>query len=141
MVRLRYLLDTNALSEPIRNVPDPSFMKRFRLHEMHVAIAVITWNEALYGLHRLPQGRHKDLIAEYLIDVVAKSIPVLLYDAAAAEWHATERARLQAKGRMPAFADGQFAAVAKINDLQIITKNTANFEHFDSIVLPKWWGT
>lgn len=139
MVRLRYLLDTNGLSEPIRPVPDAAFMKKFHAHRLHVAIAATTWNEALFGLHRLPKGKRKDMIAEYLFDVVAKSIPVLPYDAAAAEWHAAERARLEAKGRVTAFADGQIAAIAKVNDLQLITKNTVDFEPFEGVKPQGWW--
>lgn len=139
-MRLRYLLDTNALSEPIRPSPDAAFVKKFRAHSLHVAISAITWNEALFGLHRLPKGKRKEMIAEYLFDVVAKTIPVLPYDAPAAEWHAAERARLQAKGRVTAFADGQIAAVAKVNDLVIVTKNSADFEPFDGVVLNGWWG-
>lgn len=138
---LRYLFDTNALSEPIRPTPDAEFMKKFRTHRLHVAISAITWNEALFGLHRLPKGKRKDMIAEYLFDIVAKSIPVLPYDAAAAEWHAAERARLQAKGRVTAFADGQIAAVAKVNDLVVVTRNRVDFEPFEGIAPQAWWKT
>ena len=139
-MRLRYLLDTNALSEPIRPSPDTAFMKKFRAHRLHVAISATTWNEALFGLHRLPNGKRKDMIAEYLLDVVAKSIPVLPYDAPAAEWHAAERARLQAKGCVTSFADGQIAAVAKMNELTLVTKNRADFEPFEGIDPHGWWG-
>jgi len=133
------LFDTNALSEPIRPSPDAAFLKKFRTHRLHVAIAATTWNEALFGLHQLPKGKHKDMIAEFLFDVVAKSIPVLPYDAAAAEWHAAERARLQGKGRVTSFADGQIAAVAKVNDLVVVTKNIADFEPFEGVDVQGWW--
>jgi tRNA(fMet)-specific endonuclease VapC len=134
------LFDTNALSEPIRPLPDAAFMKKFRAHRLQVAISATTWNEALFGLHRLPNGKRKDMIAEFLFDVVAKSIPVLPYDAAAAEWHAAERARLQAKGCVTPFADGQIAAVAKVNDLVVVTKNVADFQPFEGIDVLGWWG-
>jgi prevent-host-death family protein len=55
------------------------------------------------------------------------------------EKHAIERARLQAKGRSPSFADGQIAAVAKVNDLVVITKNTIDFEPFQEIDVDGWW--
>ena len=138
-MRLRYLLDTNALSEPIRPQPNAAFMKKFRTHRLHVAISSITWNEALFGLHRLPNGKRKDQIAEYLLDVVAKSIPVLPYDAPAAEWHAVERARLQALGRVTPFADGQIAAIAKVNELVVVTNNSVDFEPFEGVAQQRWW--
>lgn len=138
-MRLRYLLDTNALSEPIRPAPDEVFMKKFHAHRLHVAISATTWNEALFGLHRLPDGKRKSIIEEYLFEVIAKSIPVLPYDAAAAEWHAAERGRLQALGRVPPFADGQIAAVAKANDLVLVTKNHTDFEPFEDVTVQSWW--
>lgn len=138
-MRLRYLFDTNALSELIRPSPDAAFLKKFHAHRLHLAIAATTWNEALFGLHRLPNGKRKDMIAEFLFDVVAKSIPVLPYDAAAAEWHAVERARLQARGRVTSFADGQIAAVAKVNDLVVVTKNITDFEPFEGVDVQGWW--
>lgn len=87
----------------------------------------------------MPNGKRKDMIAEFLFDIVAKSIPVLPYDAAAAEWHASERARLQAKGQVTPFADGQIAAVAKANELAIITKNVVDFIPFEGIDVHGWW--
>lgn len=42
---LRYLLDTNVLSEPLRPKPNTSVMEMLRLHDGEVATATIVWED------------------------------------------------------------------------------------------------
>ena len=46
---------------------------------------------------------------------------ILPYDHVAAAWHGVERARLEAEGTPAPFVDGQIAAIAKRNDLILVT--------------------
>jgi tRNA(fMet)-specific endonuclease VapC len=139
MVSLRYLLDTEAVSEPARPRPHPGFLRKLRAHADHAAIAATTWHEALFGLRRLPAGRRRDEIERYLFDLVAASFPILPYDAAAAEWHAVERARLGGQGVTLPSADGEIAAVAKVNDLTLVTSNTRHFSGLTGLSVESWW--
>ncbi len=63
---------------------------------------------------------------------------ILPYDERAAEWHAKERARLSLKGRTPSFVDGQIAAIAKVNGLVLVTRNTTDFKSFSKLVIENW---
>ena len=63
---------------------------------------------------------------------------ILPYDDQAAEWHAKERARLASLGQMPTFADGQIAAIAKVNGLVLVTRNTSDFKKFSGLQLENW---
>lgn len=137
-MKLRYLLDTNAISEPLQLMPNVAFLRRFRTHGQRLAIAVTTWHEALYGMHRLPAGRRRNQVRDYLFDVIAANLPILPYDTAAAQWHARERARLGAKGRTAPFADGQIAAVAKVHELTVVTANVTDFEIYDDLAVENW---
>lgn len=139
MVGLRYLLDTDALSEPLKLRPHSGFLHRLHLHSEQVAIAVTTWHEALFGLYRLPPGRRRDEVATYLFEVIFPSVPVLPYDADAAQWHAQERARLAGRGRATPFADGQIAAVAHVHGLALITGNAKDFAGFLALEIEDWW--
>lgn len=65
-------------------------------------------------------------------------MPILPYNQAAAEWHAKERARLEAIGRTPPFLDGQIAATAKANDLVLVTANRSHFEIFEGLQIENW---
>ena len=106
---LRYLLDTNAVSEPLRPHPAGGIMHRLRQHDGEIAIPSPVWHELRFGCSRLPPSRRRNAVERYIETVVLQSFPVLDYDLEAADWHARERARLVAAGKTPPFVDGQIA--------------------------------
>jgi tRNA(fMet)-specific endonuclease VapC len=115
------------LSEPLLPRPNRRLLKRLREHGDEVATAAVVWHELLFGPRRLPTSARRSAIEEYLNEVVAPSVQILLYDGRAADWHAAERSRLTGTGRTPPFVDGQIAAVATTNGLTLVTANTADF--------------
>lgn len=135
---MKFLLDTNILSEPLRARPDPAVMTKLKEHERDICTASIVWHELRYGMARLPDGQRRILIEKYLDDVVGATLPLLPYDANAAAWHADERARLEKKGRTPPFVDGMIASVAAVNGLALVTNNVADYEGFDALTIVKW---
>lgn len=135
---LKFLLDTNVISEPAKPEPNPAVMRRLRRHENEVAIASVVWHELKYGVARMPESRRKDRIQEFFRTVILGTIPILDYNQTAAEWHAHERARLGSQGLMPPFADGQIAAVAQTYGLTLVTCNVADFKRFDSLRIVTW---
>jgi tRNA(fMet)-specific endonuclease VapC len=134
---VKVLLDTNAVAEPARPAPNATFVKHLRANETKLAIASVTLHEALYGVERLPDGRRKRMLREYMREVVAK-LPVLPYDATAAEWHARERVRLEASGRTMPYADGQIAAIAVVRGLTLVTANVRDFRHVEGLRVDDW---
>jgi tRNA(fMet)-specific endonuclease VapC len=135
---IKYLLDTNVISEPLRPRPDEAVLDKFRKHQNEVGIASIVWHELLYGCFRLPESERRTAIETYLFEIVGPSIPILPYDERAAHWHALQRARLSSAGKTPPFADGQIAAIAAVDDLILITFNTPDYEHFQGIQVEDW---
>jgi tRNA(fMet)-specific endonuclease VapC len=134
---VKFLLDNNALAEPVRPAPAAAFLKRFRANETKLAVASVTLHEALYGIERLPDGKRKETLRQYVREVVTK-MSALPYDAKAAEWHARERARLDAAGRTMPYADGQIAAVAAVNALTLVTANVRDFRHVEGLRVENW---
>ncbi len=135
---VKYLLDTNVVSEPLRPSPAPTILRRLRRHEGETAIASIVWHELQFGCTRLPKSRRRAAIERYLEEVVLASFPILDYGHTAAEWHARERARLEAAGKTPSFIDGQIAAIAGVNDLVLVTVNKADFRGFKGLRVQSW---
>lgn len=135
---LRYLLDTNVISEPLRPAPNATVLGRLRQHDGTLAIAAVVWHELLFGVTRLPASARRIAIERYLQQVVTVTLPILPYDSRAAAWHAQERARLAAIGRTPPFADGQIAAIAQTNQLILVTFNTADYADFAGLVVEDW---
>ena len=135
---LKYLLDTNVVSEPLRPTPAPAVLRRLRRHEGETAIAAIVWHELRFGCMRLPPSRRRTAIERYLEEVVVVSFPILDYGCNAADWHAIERARLERAGKTPPFIDGQIAAIASVNDLVLITANKSDFRQFNGLQVQSW---
>ena len=135
---LRYLLDTNVVSETLRPIPNHAVLDHMREHQVEIAIASVVWHELWYGCYRLPSSAKRTVIEAYLKDVIARTIPILPYDQQAALWHAKERARLAQIGRTPPFADGQIAAVAITNGLSLVTFNRDDYAAFQDLRLEDW---
>lgn len=135
---MRYLLDTNTVSEPLRPTPAVGIVRRLRRHDGEVAIPAPVWHELRFGCARLPPSRRREAIERYIETVVLASFPVLDYGKEAADWHALERVRLGADGRTPPFVDGQIAAIAYVNDLTLITSNIRDFGSFRELRVQSW---
>ena len=135
---MRYLLDTNVLSEAVKTNPDKSVMKNFERNQDEMVTAAPVWHELQFGCQRLPRSRKKEVIASFLNDIVRRTMLILPYDDRAAEWHAMERARLSSRGITPSFVDGQIAAIAKVNGLILVTRNIDDFEPFSEFKLENW---
>ncbi len=134
----RYLLDTNVLSEPLRLRPNAGVLAGLARFEGQLCTAAPVWNELRFGCARLPAGPKRRALEDYLDEVVRPFIPVLPYDAAAAAWHAEERARLQSIGRPPPFVDGMIVSIARAHDLVLVTHNVADVAGFDGVEIVDW---
>ncbi|MBM5819785.1 MAG: type II toxin-antitoxin system VapC family toxin [Cyanobacteria bacterium K_DeepCast_150m_m2_101] len=138
MAGVNVLLDTNVLSEPMRERPDAVVIAELEQggHSLHTASLVI--HELSYGIQRLADGRRKERFRSYLQNLLSSGLSVLPYDSAAALWHGEQRARLEARGLRPAFADGQIAAIAATQGLVLLTRNISDFAAFDGLHLLNW---
>ena len=133
----RFLLDANVLSESAKPAPDPRVVEKLDRFRAHLATASVAWHELLYGLEVMPPGGRRHMVERLAADVLS-CIPILPYDRAAAAWHAKERARLRAAGVAVPFADGQIAAIARVNDLVLVTRNERDFRHFRDLEVERW---
>jgi tRNA(fMet)-specific endonuclease VapC len=133
---LSYLLDTSVVSELAKLRPNPRTVKAFTDHFDEVRLASVVLHELRYGIERLPDGKRKETLRAAM-DVIVSGIVVLPYDAAAGAWHASERVRLEALGRVPAFADGLIAATAAVHGCALVTANAKDFRAF-AVKIETW---
>ena len=135
---IRYLLDTNVISEAIKAVPHENVIRKLELYQNEIGTASPVWHELKFGCFRLPNSRKRSMIEAFLADVVESTLDIIPYDAAAAAWHAEQRALLAKAGRQPSFVDGQIAAIAKVNQMILVTRNTSDFECFSDLEIENW---
>lgn len=139
MVALRYLLDTNILSEPLKPAPNTRVLTHLKRLSGVFATAAPVWHELTFGVARLPASRRRAQIQEYLDNAILGVLPIIPYDERAAAWHGKERARLEASGKMPSFTDGQIAAIAAVNKLTLVTRNADDFRYFEGLRVENWF--
>lgn len=138
---MKYLLDTNILSELVKRQPDAGVDAKYRSRARDCALSAPTVHEVFHGVARMVRSARQVFFFESYEQLI-KEIPhpVLSYDEAAARWHARERARLARAGLTPAFVDSQIAAIAATRNLILVTRNTRDFECFDELRLENWFG-
>ena len=136
---MKYLLDTNILSEPVRKSPNPNVVAHIQEAGDTLALAATTWHELLFGVLRMPVSRRRKALEQYLFNTVQAEIPILSYDAKSAAWFARERARLSRSGHTPSYPDGHVAAVAAANELVLVTRNVADFAYFSDLKVESWF--
>lgn len=139
MGRLIYLLDSNILSEPTKAQASPRVMNNLEQFGSVICTASVVVQEMRFGLERLPEGKRKTALTNYLNRLLDHPLVVLSYDREAASWHALERARQMGEGRAVPYADSQIAAIAAVNGLTLVSRNAEDFRFFRGLRLENWF--
>lgn len=59
-------------------------------------------------------------------------------DEESAAWHAHERAGLGRRRRPPSAADGQIAAIARVDELVPVSAKVRDFRRFEGLAVQDW---
>lgn len=132
------VIDTNVISEMMRDGPDPVVLAWAatvgRLHTTAITLA-----EVEYGIARLPAGRRRDQLSRAATDVFADFQDVILpFDVRAAYRYAEVVANREARGDPIATADAQIAAVCAARNAALATRNTGDFESTGIQLVNPW---
>ncbi|HEY3777644.1 MAG TPA: type II toxin-antitoxin system VapC family toxin [Rhizomicrobium sp.] len=136
---MNFLLDTNAVSEWVKPRPDPGLMDWLAtIDEDRVFLSVITLAELRRGIDRMPGGRRRHRLDEWLqndlpLRFEARLLPI--DDRIAEEWGRTV-ARREASGRPISAMDAFVAATAAIHALTLVTRNVEDFRSSVEVLDP-----
>jgi tRNA(fMet)-specific endonuclease VapC len=137
---IRFVLDTNTISELMRDRPHAGLETRLRKHRAVCAFPAPVIDELQFGVSRIPAGERRDMYQLWLEALLA-DFPVIPLDGLCAQWHGRERARLTSVGKPPALFDGLIASIAVVNELTLVTHNRSDFAVFRGIKLEDWLAT
>ena len=134
---VRYLLDTNAVSELMKDPPSAAMLSRMRITAPDDRVtSSVTAGELLFGAHRA--GVRSDELLERARRIVSENLPVLPFGEEAAEEYGRLRAYLEAQGTPIGHPDTQIAAIALANDLTVVTGNVRHFQRVPGLAVENW---
>jgi predicted nucleic acid-binding protein len=138
---MRYLLDTNVISEGMKPRPSPSLLSWVKDQPaVDLAISVISFGEIRKGVLLMPIGNRQTVLQSWLsVDLprqfAGRVLPV--DEEVALEW-----GRLIASGRMvrrePPPVDGLLLATAAVHGLTLVTRNERDCAGHGVPVLNPW---
>ena len=142
---VRYLLDTNVLSEWMRPQPDAAVLgwvtqqSPGRLYTSAITVAEI---EA--GLALMPTGQRQRALQAAAEAMFEQDFAARLwaFDVSAAHMYAVVKAQRSRAGRPIGHADAQIAALALLHRATLVTRNMADFTGIAGLdVLNPWMPT
>jgi predicted nucleic acid-binding protein len=132
------VLDTNVLSELLRPAPDPAvIMWLGGQTPAQVFTTAITEAEIRYGVARLESGRRRDGLMTAITAIFAEDFAgrVLAFNAACAPSYAEIVVTRERSGRPISQFDAQIAAIGRMHDAAIATRNVKDFEGLGLTIL------
>jgi predicted nucleic acid-binding protein len=135
------VLDTNVFSEILRPRPDRHVVAWLaRQDGADIRFTTVGEAEVLYGLALLPPGRRRDDLADAIEAILEDDFRgrILAFDRAAALAYATIAASRRAAGRPISSLDAQIAAIARVHEAVVATRNTRDFTGCGIDVIDPW---
>jgi toxin FitB len=135
------LLDTNVISELTRPKPEQKVMRYLEsLPEHQTYITCITVQELWAGTLQLPPGTRRTGLEVRTRRIVDEMFVgrVLEYTLASAWICGKIIASNLQRGHRPNEADAQIAAIAMLNRMAVVTRNTGDFDHEGLTVINPW---
>lgn len=123
---MKWLLDTNVLSELTRPEPSPKVEAWLRAEGNDAAIDPIVLGELRYGILILPRGARRSRL-EAWFDAGARRMNCLAWDSDTGLKWAELLARLRSKGLTMPLRDSMIAATALEHQLTVVTRNVRDF--------------
>jgi predicted nucleic acid-binding protein len=136
-----FLLDTNVVSEWAKPRPDPGVVAWLaEADEDRVFISAATIAEIRYAIERLALGKRRNQLNRWLIDDLPVRFEdrILPVDAQVGDRWGRAMARRQATGRPVSIMDAIIAATAERHDMDLVTRNVADFASLGVRVVNPW---
>jgi predicted nucleic acid-binding protein len=136
-----FILDTNIISETFRSRPDPNVAAWMgSLVATEVYVTSLSKAELLVGLAFMPDGRRRAALGTVIEAFFSKWLqtPVLAFGSMEAEAYAETVAGRRRLGRPISAFDAQIAAIARIRDFAVVTRNVRDFEHCGIEIINPW---
>lgn len=131
----RYLLDTNIVSDLVRNPQGKAARRIADIGDRAVLTSAIVAAELRYGCRKAASARLTERVEAILGEIAAAP-----FDDVAAHAYGELRAALEAKGRPIGGNDMLIAAQALVLGAVLVTANVDEFSRVEGLVVENWLG-
>ena len=135
------LLDTNIVSELMRESPEPAVARWVSEHPVEdLFLSAVSEAELRYGAAILPLGRRREMLSFKIEAMLSDAFEdrVLPFDGDAARSYGYIAAARRSAGRPAASADCQIAAIAAARRMRLATRNIRDFEDMGIEIVDPW---
>ena len=122
-----YLLDTNIVSEFVKERPNQQVMEFYAARKKLCAISSVTWQELTRGVKRMPEGKRRNTIQNFVMNL-EENVDIIPYDKFSAQICGELQADAEKTGKTLPSYDSQIAATAISNGMVLVTHNVQDFE-------------
>jgi toxin FitB len=138
---VRFLLDTNVISEWTRPRPAPAVVAWLAAAEEEALyLSVLAFAEIRLGIELLPDGRKRSRISAWLDGDLAARFEgrIIGIEREIAEAWAAIVARGRARGVTPPILDAFVAATALVHRMTLVTRNERDLAGLDVPIVNPW---
>jgi len=138
---MKYLLDTNVISEPMKARPNGGVVAWLSgLDEDEACISVVTITELRYGIERLATGKRREILEAWLRKDLSGRFEgrILPVDLEVADACGGLVARSEGWGHPIEPRDAFIAATAEVHGLTLVTRNASDFQPTVKSILTPW---
>lgn len=135
------LLDTNVISEPLRQAPSDAVIAWIDRQPLETLfLSAVTVAELRFGVACMPAGKRRSVLQDSLEQQVLALFAgrVLSFDSAASQQYAALMARARASGQAIAAPAGYIAATAAAHGMSVATRDVAPFAAAGVSVIDPW---
>lgn len=140
---MRWLIDTNVLSESIRPRPDRNVLQWIAAQDFRdTVISVVTIAEIVEGIAVAPTAERRNKLSAWLDNTVRPMFAGRTLDLTVeilADWLMLAR-RLARAGKSQEAPDLLIASTARIHNLVVVTRNHGDFASCGVVVFNPWTG-
>jgi predicted nucleic acid-binding protein len=130
---MRYLLDTNIVSEVSKKRPVGKVLNFIQANESQCVVPAIVVAERCHGAHLAPPDQRAALLKAMRDFQAEFADRILTFDAEAAATWGEYVARPALRNKPRSYPDTQIAAIALTHDLIVVTRNTDDFPEVDTL--------
>ena len=138
---MRYLLDTNVISEWVKPAPDGGVVAWLAAaDEDRLYLSVVAFAEIRLGIELLPQGRRRTRLTRWLDHDLGERFEgrIIGVDRSIAETWASLVAKGRRRGKTPPVLDAFLAATALVHGMTLVTRNIQDMADLEVPVLDPW---